>query len=646
MADTFQISPPLSQGIGYGIVIGVGAAFAITMSAISWYLSRHMDEVQDTEMFMTAKHSVKAGLTASAVVSSWTIPATLLTSTSFGYSYGVSGPFWATGATIQILLFSVVAIELKRRAPYAQTFLQVIKARYGTGAHIVFSTYSLICQIMSTCNLLIGASAVFSAMTGINRDGSCFLLPIGVVHTVIIYIIMLMSIFIVYTTSSIIGSPGRMWTLLKEAAVQHPVSGNANGEYLTMRSEGGAYLGLVLVGAGFAGAVDSHFFQKAIAADPRSTSKGYLQGGLAWFTIPFVLASTYGLAAAAIEHLPLFPTYPNRMNAYEISSGMPMPYTALALMGTGGVFAVVLMCFMAVTSAMSSETVATTALLSYNVYKAYLKPDVTERELKRFSEYATVGFAMFVAALACGLNHAGFSVGFIVTAIGIWIDSAIIPMVCTIMWKKQSKAAVIISPLVGSAAGMIAWMLKAYTQYGKINITTLQGILPLVAGNMMALTCPIVVTPLITFIKPDNYDWTDLHLKIRPQEESQYRPSAHAIIETSDDSANDTLLRSRNISIGLSVVLTLALLVLWPIPMYATHYVFSEGFFTGWIVVVFLWAFFAAGTITLLPIWECRHTIKAVMKLLVEKKRHTADVSRTTLDEDVEQVSEVTKEKH
>lgn len=35
-------------------------------------------------------------------------------------STGVSGPLWyAAGATVQILLFATVAIELKRRAPNA-----------------------------------------------------------------------------------------------------------------------------------------------------------------------------------------------------------------------------------------------------------------------------------------------------------------------------------------------------------------------------------------------------------------------------------------------------------------------------------------------------------------------------------------------
>ena len=40
--------------------------------------------------------------------------------------YGISGPYWyAGGATIQIIIFSILSIMLKMRAPGAKTFLQV-----------------------------------------------------------------------------------------------------------------------------------------------------------------------------------------------------------------------------------------------------------------------------------------------------------------------------------------------------------------------------------------------------------------------------------------------------------------------------------------------------------------------------------------
>lgn len=74
--------PVFSPGVGYGIIVGLGAFFAIGMSFLSWGLSAFMQEGQTSEMFATAKHSIKTGLTASAVVSSWTIAATLLSSST------------------------------------------------------------------------------------------------------------------------------------------------------------------------------------------------------------------------------------------------------------------------------------------------------------------------------------------------------------------------------------------------------------------------------------------------------------------------------------------------------------------------------------------------------------------------------------
>lgn len=85
-----------------------------------------------------------------------------------------------------------------------------------------------------------------------------------------------------------------MWDLLYTAGQLHPVEGNAEGSYLTMRSQGGGYIGLIFLGSGFSAAVDSQLFQKAIAADPAGTLGGYIIGGSSWFTIPFVLATTFG----------------------------------------------------------------------------------------------------------------------------------------------------------------------------------------------------------------------------------------------------------------------------------------------------------------------------------------------------------------
>lgn len=86
--------PPFSQGVGYGLTIGLGAIFGLGMWLTTILLAKFSNQVQGSEMFMTAKHSVKSGLIASAVVSSWTISATLLTSTSWTFSYGAGGAYY------------------------------------------------------------------------------------------------------------------------------------------------------------------------------------------------------------------------------------------------------------------------------------------------------------------------------------------------------------------------------------------------------------------------------------------------------------------------------------------------------------------------------------------------------------------------
>jgi Na+/proline symporter len=61
-----------------------------------------------------------------------------------------------------------------------QTFLEIIKARYGVAAHIVFTVFGLMTNILVTAMLLTGGSAVVTSLTGMPTPAACFLLPLGV----------------------------------------------------------------------------------------------------------------------------------------------------------------------------------------------------------------------------------------------------------------------------------------------------------------------------------------------------------------------------------------------------------------------------------------------------------------------------------
>jgi Na+/proline symporter len=70
------------------------------------------------------------------------------------------------GATIQVLLFAVLAIEVKRKAPTAHTVLEIVKARWGTAAHLVFLVFCLLTNLIVTAMLILGGAAVTNALTG------------------------------------------------------------------------------------------------------------------------------------------------------------------------------------------------------------------------------------------------------------------------------------------------------------------------------------------------------------------------------------------------------------------------------------------------------------------------------------------------
>merc|ERR1719446_1317094 len=216
----FGDETPLPLESGYAIVLGFGAFFSI-FTTVLVYLDRKFNQTKETsEFFNTAGRNVKTGLTASVIVSQWTWAATLLQSSNVAWNYGVSGPFWyASGATIQVLLFGILAIELKRRAPTAHTVCEMVLARWGAPAHLTFITFCMLANIIVTSMLLLGGAATVNALTGMDIELASFLIPWGVIlytfagglkatflasyfHTTIIFLVLVVSIFTVYVKTS------------------------------------------------------------------------------------------------------------------------------------------------------------------------------------------------------------------------------------------------------------------------------------------------------------------------------------------------------------------------------------------------------------------------------------------------------------
>jgi Na+/proline symporter len=155
------------------------------------------------------------------------------------------------------------------------------------------------------------------------------------------------------------------------------------------------------------------YYNKAIAASPVHALPGYVIGGLSWFSIPWLCATTMGLSALALETNPVFPTFPERMANEDVTAGLVLPYAAVALLGKGGAIATLLLVFMAVTSASSSEYIAVSSIFTYDVYQTYFNPKASGKKLINMAHSFVIIYAIALAAFSTGLYYIGISMGYL-----------------------------------------------------------------------------------------------------------------------------------------------------------------------------------------------------------------------------------------
>ncbi|KAI0221152.1 Urea-proton symporter DUR3, partial [Lamellibrachia satsuma] len=219
----------------------------------------------DTDFDAGGKVSV--GLTATTIVSQWIWAATLLQSSAVGSKYGISGPFWyAAGATIQILLFAMLSVQLKVQAPGAKTFLQVIRARFGRRTHLVFCGFALMTNLIVTAMLMLGGAAVMTNLVkGLSVELATILVAtiigtytfigglgatfyVSYFNTSIIYITMLVFLVKVYHDPDNVDNPiGSIEKMYEFVSCARGPSSNEGGSFLTMNSDSGLIFGIINV---------------------------------------------------------------------------------------------------------------------------------------------------------------------------------------------------------------------------------------------------------------------------------------------------------------------------------------------------------------------------------------------------------------
>ncbi|CAA3025566.1 urea-proton symporter DUR3 [Olea europaea subsp. europaea] len=476
--------------------------------------------------------------------------------------------------------------------------------------------------------LLLGGSAVVNALTGVNIYAASFLIPLGVIvytlagglkatflasyiHSVIVHVVLVIFVYLVYVASSELGSPSIVYRHLLEVSsksrsciepISHvgqscgPVSGNYKGSYITMLSSGGLIFGIINIVGGFCTiSVDNGYWVSAIAARPSSTHKGYLLGGLVWFAVPFSLATSLGLGALALD-LPI--------TASEASHGLVPPATAIALMGKGGSVLLLVMLFMAVTSAGSSELIAVSSLCTYDIYRTYINPEASGKQILKVSRCVVLAFGCFMGILAVILNKAGVSLGWMYLAMGVFIGSAVLPIAFMLLWRKANALGAILGTIIGCFLGIITWLTVTKVEYERVNLDTTGRNAPMLAGNLVSILTGGAVHAVCSFLSPQNYDWeTTKQITVVEKEKTELPV---------EEFKEEKLIRAKAWIVKWGVGFTIIIVILWPLLTLPAGQ-FNLGYFTFWAVIAIAWGTVGSAVIIALPLIESWGTIQNIL---------------------------------
>jgi len=376
------------------------------------------------------------------------------------------------------------------------------------------------------------------------------------------------------------------------------VKGNFDGSYLTMLSSQGLMFGMINIVGNFGTVfVDQSYWQSAIAAKPSSASRGYLLGGICWFAIPFSLATSLGLASTALR-LPI--------TKDEAGSGLVPPAVAVELLGDSGAALILVMLFMAIVSTGSAESIAVSSLVSYDIYREYINPEATGKQILFVSRVVIVVFGLCMGAFSIALHEMKLNLGWVYLFMGIVIGSAVAPLWFMMTWKKASGKGAVIAAWSGLVLALIGWMIAAHIWMGEITVKSLGENPVMLSGNLIAiLSSAFIHIVYSTFIDPQDFDFSTLDDKIKLVEQDMSGLGA-------EHQNQKELAKAKQWITRRGYLLTFILIVVWPCLSLPAGK-FTESYFAFWVLLAIAWGFGAAIVITLLPLIESQEDIIEVL---------------------------------
>ncbi|XP_053400065.1 uncharacterized protein LOC123557723 [Mercenaria mercenaria] len=367
---------------GFSVLIG------IAYNKIRHYVFR---DFHSLDVVFDAGGRVSVSLTAVTLTSQLLWPSDILQSPTIANKVGVAGSlFYTLGIVLAVIVFSVLCIHLKTRAPGAKTFPQIAYARFGGGVQIMFcvvalftnfgiianiifagkATIDVLAKDTSTEFILFSLAVLFGSYCLIGGLGTTFY--ISYFNTALIFIIT--SLFIL-KVSYLVEPEVEAFTSVKSlhntmACLKGP-EGNYGNSFLTFRSVPGMIFGIIT----FLLAISLSFcdqanWQSRIAAKPLEGMSGFLIAAFLWVAIPTSISFVTSMAYKTMS----FRNGTNLLTDLEIDEGYITPYVIQTLLGKEGCYVLLTLVTMTLMSTGSGEVMAISSILVYDIFKVHIKP--------------------------------------------------------------------------------------------------------------------------------------------------------------------------------------------------------------------------------------------------------------------------------
>lgn len=367
---------------GFSMLIG------IVYNKIRHYVFK---DFHSLDVIFDAGGRVSLSLTAVTVTSQLLWPADFLQSPTLASKVGISGSlFYTLAIVLSMLVFAVLCIQLKTRAPGAKTFPQIAYARFGKGTHIMFCIVALFTNMVITANLILAGKV---AVEVLSKDSSneftlmilavlfgsyCLIGGLGTTfyisyfNTALIFISTSLFILkVTYLAEPEVEEFTSYKSLHSAMSCLKGPDGNKDNSFLTFHSKSGIIYGIVTLFMTIAIVFcDQANWQSRIAAKPREGMLGFLIAAFLWYAIPtsvsFVSSMTYKTMS--------FRNGTNLLTDAEIDEGYITPFVIQTLLGKEGCFVLLTLLTMTLMSTGSGEVMSVSSVLVYDIIKTHITP--------------------------------------------------------------------------------------------------------------------------------------------------------------------------------------------------------------------------------------------------------------------------------